>query len=251
LQAGFGLNPLAFHLANVLLHGGNAVLLFHLLRRLFLRCPGWKGDSRALSWCAAVGTLFWAIHPLRVEPVAWATGLPYCQSMLFVLVSALCYLRFASVEPRSWLFYALSWLFFLLSVLTYPVTVTYAFLLPILDRFVLNRFPQGLLSRESRAVWLEKVPFMAVTALLLTIALHATQPTGHWVLSRTDPPDAYARFMQAAYVAVYYLWKPWWPVDISPVYTTLISFDPDAWPFVLSFAFLCALIAVSAWKRHA
>lgn len=81
-----GVKPAAFHLANVLLHTANAGLVYLLFSAL-LR----SGDGSILAirtqLCAAIGALVWSVHPLRVEPVAWATGLPYELALLFALAS--------------------------------------------------------------------------------------------------------------------------------------------------------------------
>jgi hypothetical protein len=71
----FGMNPAAFHAANVLVHALNGVLLLLLLRKLF-----------ALK-VAVVGALIWAFHPVVVEPVAWATGLKDLLVTAFTLIS--------------------------------------------------------------------------------------------------------------------------------------------------------------------
>jgi len=69
-----GILVFPFHLLNLVLHAFNAVLVFWLLRRLL---EGPRQDSPASSsaqFGAAAGALWWALHPLQVEPVAWITG---------------------------------------------------------------------------------------------------------------------------------------------------------------------------------
>src|SRR5213594_2199700 len=71
----WGMNPFGYHLTNLVLHTANAVLFYFLTSRLLslaLPVPSAPVDLR-LAVSAGFGTLFFAIHPLRVESVAWAT----------------------------------------------------------------------------------------------------------------------------------------------------------------------------------
>ena len=79
LHALWGLDPLAYHLANLLLHAASAVLLWLVLRRL--RVPG-----------ALFGALLWALHPVQVQSVAWISELKNPLSAAFYLLSLWCFL---------------------------------------------------------------------------------------------------------------------------------------------------------------
>src|SRR5258706_9494461 len=92
------LSPFGYHLANLVLHSLNTVLVFLLLRRLLISEE--KEHAAQISFplmACAWGTLLWSIHPLRVEPTAWVTGLPYSLSLAFLLGSFLLYLRSRNV----------------------------------------------------------------------------------------------------------------------------------------------------------
>lgn len=92
----WGLNPIGYHIVNVLLHAMNALLVWTVLRRLAL--PG--------AWLAAA---IWALHPVNVESVAWITELKNTQSTLFFLLALLAWMRFTAEETESpWRFYALA-----------------------------------------------------------------------------------------------------------------------------------------------
>jgi protein O-mannosyl-transferase len=83
IRAASGLAPFAFHLVNFLLHCLDAALVFMVIRKLLWTRGGTNpgtSDRLAATVCAGAGTLLWAVHPLRVEPVAWVTGMPYLQS---------------------------------------------------------------------------------------------------------------------------------------------------------------------------
>jgi hypothetical protein len=68
------LDPAWFHGANVLGHTISALLAFVLLRQVTGRFAAGVTAAR-LDAAAALGALFFALHPLQTEPVAWISGL--------------------------------------------------------------------------------------------------------------------------------------------------------------------------------
>jgi tetratricopeptide (TPR) repeat protein len=112
------LNPLGYHLVNVLLHIANALLLWRIMRRL--GAPG--------AWMIAA---VFALHPMNVESVAWITERKNVLSGLFYLTAALAYLRFdplrdedepEAAPPRSWNHYGLAIVLFIAALLSKSVT---------------------------------------------------------------------------------------------------------------------------------
>jgi Flp pilus assembly protein TadD len=83
-----GLNPLPYHLLNVLLHASSAVVLWRVLRLLGVRA----------AW---FGAALWALHPVMVQSVAWITELKNTQSCLFFLLSILFFLKAADSETSA------------------------------------------------------------------------------------------------------------------------------------------------------
>ena len=86
----YGLKPGGHHLTNVLLHAATAVLLFLVLRRM----------TGAL-WPSALVAAVFAIHPLRVESVAWVAERKDVLSGLFFMLTLWPYARYAE-RPASW-----------------------------------------------------------------------------------------------------------------------------------------------------
>ena len=162
----FGASPASpggYHLANILFHAANTLLLFFILR---------ISTRRTLP--AFLAAVFWAIHPLRVESVAWVTERKDTLSTLFALSSILCYLkafipraregglRGGDLEPlrpspgtpkSETRFLALSFLFFLLGLLSKPMLVTLPFFFLLLDFWPLGRFSARALPRLVAEKW--------------------------------------------------------------------------------------------------
>src|SRR5437899_9730061 len=107
----WGVNPVGYHLTNLLLHVANAVVFFFVVRRLLTRAlPSPSERGHALAVAAGVAALVFAIHPLRVESVAWVTERRDVLSGLFYLVAILLYLRACERGARGrgwyWLYVA-------------------------------------------------------------------------------------------------------------------------------------------------
>lgn len=261
-HAWFGLTARSCHIGNIVFHAANSVLVFLVVARVLklwrARHGAKPGEERAVVCAAGLAALIWAVHPLRVEVVAWASGRIYCQAAFFLLLATLAYLN-AGAAPgggrqRGW--YALAIAAFAASLLTYPIGISYPALLVVIDGYLLRRFAAGVgawREPETRRAWLEKIPFVAVTLLVVGVTVFARfQARGVW-----EPPPTLAEFgigsrvAQAFYIWGYYLWRPWVPVDLAPVYTTLVKFEPTDLPFVTA---AVILVIVTAWlvtKRRA
>src|SRR5215467_9792802 len=107
----WGMAPTGYHLSSLLFHCVNAVLFYFVaLRLLSLALP--TGTSQtALCSAAAFAALFFSLHPLRVEAVAWVSARGDVVAPSFFFVALLCYLRAAAADGapshRRWMIYSL------------------------------------------------------------------------------------------------------------------------------------------------
>ena len=141
----WGLNPAGYHLSSLLLHAATALAFYFLAVRLFRFALPPATSPAALRWGAAMAALLFAVHPLRVESVAWATERRDVLSGLFYVLALLCYVKAATapaetaparLEPR---WYALSLTCFAAALLSKSIVVTLPVTLVVLDVYPLRR----------------------------------------------------------------------------------------------------------------
>ncbi len=156
--------PALFHLTNVLLHICSTLLVYAILRRTLPQVP---------PLAAAIGAAIFAVHPLQVEAVAWATGLKDVLAAFFGLAAISAYLNFLrpdrSLESRR-VFYVLGLVTLILSLLAKPSAVMVPFVAGILA--------VGLLETPWKKAARTLLPWLAPAAIVLIITRLA-QP-GHF-----------------------------------------------------------------------
>src|SRR5437870_6426622 len=248
----WGMNPVGYHLTNLLLHAANAVVFFFVVRRLLTRAlssPSERGHALALS--AGFASLVFAIHPLRVESVAWATERRDVLSGLFYLLTILMYLRAREREERGRGWYWLSVAVFVLALLSKSMVVNLPVVLLILDVYPLRRLGGfiGWWSAPARRIYVEKIPFVLLAAAASAIAVMA-QLSFHAALSVAQL-SVPGRLAISAYGLSSYLWKLVVPVNLSPLYELPPTVNPWAPPFLLSYGLALAITAiVLAFRRR-
>jgi len=205
-----GLSPWPYHLLNVLLHAGSAVLLWQVLRQL--NVPG--------AW---LGAALWALHPVMVQSVAWVTELKNTQSGFFYLLSVFCFLKSeAAIQGRAlsdsslrqtgehrFLLFGLSLSFFILATLSKPSVV----MLPVVLFLC-------IWWRAGRPHWhdvLALAPFVFISALasawtIFEQKFHAGATGAEWEQTWPD------RLIIAGQAIWFYLAKLIWPHPLIFIY---------------------------------
>jgi tetratricopeptide (TPR) repeat protein len=166
----YGLSPLGHYRTNLLLHIANTLLLFLLLHRI-----------TGTVWRSAFVSALFALHPLRVESVAWIAERKDVLSALFGLLTLLAYARYVAYPAIN--SYLLSLGLFALGLMAKPMLVTLPCLLLLLDYWPLNRFNvlydtdhdhrQSELKTQAIRLVLEKLPFLTLTAGSCIITYYA------------------------------------------------------------------------------
>lgn len=219
----WGLNPVGYHLTNNIIHACNAglfALIALALCKLYLAQREGTTLLRGnrIYYCALLAALLFAIHPLRVESVAWAFERKDVLSLFFGLLSLLVYLRYirSSVEdeasPSDFAFlgkplYWLAVILYCLSLFSKAMLVSLPLVMLVIDIFPLNRFNRV----QFKTALLEKAPFilLAGTTSAILMTVHAA---GKMPLSQADMSS---RFLIACKSIITYLQLTVWPVQLS------------------------------------
>lgn len=227
----WGAEPRGYHVVNFVLHGINAVLVWRLLARL--EVPG--------AWLAAA---LFAVHPVEVETVAWASERKNVLSCLMALLSLSIYLRFAPATPSeseegsqpvrgSWMLYGMSLVMYVAALLSKSVMVSVPAVV-----LVIYWWKRGRIRWRDVA---PLIPFFAVGIVLavLTIWMEKNYVGAHgqeWDLSLAD------RLLIAGRAVWFYTGKLIWPAPLVFFYPRWVIDPSVLWQWLFPAAAL-ALIA--------
>jgi len=208
----WGLDPLGYHVENILLHALNAILVWRILRRLAV--PG--------AWVAAA---VFAVHPVHVESVAWVMERKSVLSGLFALLAVWAFLSFALDEAagapsrRRWAFYGLSLALYLCAMFSKPMTMAVAAVLPLLVWW-----------KRGRITWRDAAVVAPYFALAAPMAVLTAWVQNTHVITEVAPylHTPLERVLIAGRVLVFYAGKLAWPADLMFAYPKW-SIDTAAW----------------------
>jgi len=218
----FGMNAGGHLLVNALIHTANTLLVFCFLFR-----------TTHARWPSALVAALFALHPLHVESVAWASERKDTLSTFFGLLSLIAYTRYAkapSISRYAWVAITLG-----LGLLAKPMLVTWPFVMLLLDYWPLGRScshgpvarrnrdaPQGrgynafAVAQTWRGLIIEKIPLFAVAAASAVMTLMAQSRGGAVRTLAHDPVGV--RLPNAVVSYAKYFLLTFWPNDLAVYY---------------------------------
>ena len=214
----YGENPGGHHISALILHLVNTLLLFLVMSRLTQRL-----------WPAALVAALFALHPLHVESVAWASERKDLLSACFWLLTMWAYLRYVE-RPGTWRYLPVL-ICFALGLMAKPMAVTEPFVLLLLDYWPLGRWPARPAAaagkRKGRAspapegptacrlVW-EKAPLFVLAAISCLITYKVQQGAG--AVATVTVLPLWARLGNALWSYAGYLVHLVWPLNLAVFY---------------------------------
>jgi Tfp pilus assembly protein PilF len=245
----YGLKAGWHHSTNVLLHSIATLLLFLALQQM-TRAP----------WRSAFVAAVFAIHPLRVESVAWIAERKDVLSGVFFMLTLLAYVHYARAPSlRRYLLLATACAFGLMSK---PMLVTLPFVLLLLDYWPLGRCSRGPESTPpggapegrgrgtlaARLTWvplfLEKIPLIALAGVSSVVTLIAQKGA----VGYTEQLPVLSRINNAVVTYVLYIGQMFWPAKLTVFYPHPENRLP-LWQITLAFLILVGITTVSIAAR--
>ena len=237
----WGMTASGYHLTNIFFHTATALAVYFLSLRL-LRAALLEVAERDLRIGAALAALLFAIHPLRVESVAWITERRDVVSGLCYVLSVIAYLKAVDgtdgVRPR---WYWISVGLFACGLLSKSIVVSLPVLLLTLDVYPLRRLG-GARGWRRPSVWMEKLPYIALGATAAVMGFVALSTLGN-TPSLAEMGPLY-RAVLSIYGLAFYLWKSVMPFGLSPLYQLDVTVT---W---LHFGAVAALLGIAIFMRR-
>ena len=230
----YGLQPWGHHLGNVLLHAATAILLFLVLMQM-------TSDL----WPSALVAAVFALHPLRVESVAWVAERKDVLSGMFFMLTVAAYVYYAR-RPFSIARYLAVVVLFAVGLMAKPMLVTLPLVLVLLDYWPLGRWTATSAGHAggTRPI-VEKIPLAALAVASCVVTLLAQ---AHALASNLVIPLQW-RIANALFAYVVYLGQLFWPVGLAAYYPHPIGSLP-AWKVACAAIVLLGITAGTLIARR-
>ena len=233
----FGTNAGRHLLVNALIHAANTLLVFYFLFR-----------TTHARWPSVLVAALFALHPLHVESVAWASERKDTLCTFFGLLSLIAYVRYA--EARSISRYAWVAITLALGLLAKPMLVTWPFVMLLLDYWPLRRL-QRLDARDQLSVLrkfvVEKLPLFALVAVSIIITFLA-QSHGGAVRTFAAAPVGF-RLSNGVLSYAKYTLLMFWPNNLA-VYYPLPPTGIPTWQVIGAAFLLIGITALCLFQRR-
>ena len=241
----FGVNPGAHHLANVFFHSIAAVLLFVLLAQMICGPSSPRDESVRLAdrtgviWLSGFAAAVFAIHPLRVESVAWIAERKDVLSGVFFMLTLIAYAAYTRKQSIGR--YLTMSILFACGLMSKPMLITTPIVLLLLDYWPLDRFTKS----SVRQLVIEKIPLFALSIGSCVATFWAQ----NFALGSTQFLPLQWRLTNALFSYFEYVRQMFWPVDLIPFYVHPEN-RLESWRILVAAVVLIALTGIAFIRRR-
>ena len=224
----FGLNAKPYHVVNLIIHLLNVFMVFRLIKKI-------SGKAEV----ALIVALFFAIHPMHVESVAWISERKDLLYSFFFICGLSTYYDYIHAAANKNRFYIYTILLFLCSLLSKSAAITFPLMLLVFDYY----FQRGW----KKKILVEKIPFLLLSLIFGVITIFSQRAAGAINADLMPDYNLLQRFFVVCYTTSYYIIRLVLPFNLA-----VLHFAPAELPYYyyLSPLFLL-LLAFLVYKARA
>ena len=235
LYRGFGFNPLAYHIACLIIHLINIYLLYIGLRMILHDCT--KIPTQRAKWIVVITTILFAIHPLQVESVAWISASKIPLSTAFYFAGAIMLIKYLRKTNYRWYVGAL--LMQLLAYLSKEQTVVFPLFAALLF------FWYGIRLKDKK-FWFGLIPFGLLG--LATIVHEVFYVANYNQYIQGETYVWWQRMIFCVYSVITYFFKWLVPINLNWMYLFPIGMkDSMPWWLIL-YPVLAVFLIYASWS---
>ena len=226
-----GIYPVYFHFSNLLMHAINTIIAFSIIKKTINRKI--QNDLQ-IYIIASIGAIFFAVHPIQTEAVAWISGMKDILYSFFALLSLCFYLDDADEEKgkkKSISKKHIAFAFFVLAMLSKPTAVILPFIIATLEIFIFKKPIKSIINL---------LPWIIASIILIILARNLMPPP-----SKIEYPPWHLRPVLALDAMLFYLKKILWPSEFMHDYgRTIQAASTNFIAFYFSTVFVAILLYV-------
>jgi protein O-mannosyl-transferase len=208
------LNPKAYHSTSLIIHILNSLLVFAF---------AWLLSKQ--KWVAFITALLFAVHPMHVESVAWASERKDVLYAFFYLLALCTYILYITKEPFKNRLYLITFFVFIFAVLSKAMAVSLPIAFFIIDYFFGRKITKKTI--------LEKVPFIVISLVFGYVAIKAQESIN--AMADVANYNFFNRILFSSYGLILYLWKMIVPLSLSCYYNYPVPVN-GMYPFIIYIA---------------
>jgi len=203
----FGLNAKPYHVVNLLIHLLNVFMVFRLIKKISNKTE-----------VALLVALFFAVHPMHVESVAWISERKDLLYSFFFICGLSTYYQYIHTTTNKNKLYVYTILLFLCSLLSKSAAITFPLMLLVFDYY----FQRGWKTK----VLVEKIPFFLLSLFFGAITILSQQSAGAINADLMPDYNLLQRFFVVCFTTSYYIVKLVLPFNLA-----VLHFAPPELPY--------------------
>ncbi|MFA6201502.1 MAG: hypothetical protein WC679_13965 [Bacteroidales bacterium] len=237
IYSGFGYNSVVFHLASLVLHLINSILVYLLIRKILFLSQ--RAEACEINYISFFTSLIFCIHPLNVESVAWMSASKVLIYSLFYLISTYTFLLYVETKKRQ--YYILTLLLYICSFLGKEQAVIFPIWMCILFCLIDN-------SVSKKKVFIIVLPFFILSILLgiITIISQSVYIQGFWLNNSIYTLEQ--RLVFSCYSYLEYLYKIIFPFNLSYLYPFPMTIGSILPNWLLLYPLILVTIVLTLWQ---